>query len=187
MFNRSTSIFTISILALLFGAGSSGCLLEHTGVPLKTNHGAETNAELGISPDKQAVSRVELEAGGTSNPCIPTRKLAVLGDGSVYCWRKAQVNGQCPPPFKYQGQIPTAEAQSLLRDTREEMMASDPPNNEGCAGGWSSISLIDQERRRYHSIDLSCQAESLMQQNNQRLNTIWQRVCEGNVGPQEDR
>lgn len=163
----------------------AGCVPAHKGIRLKSNHGAKFGADLGVANDKQALTRVEWTAGGSSNQCLPTVKLAVLGDGTVYCWRRAKVNGQCPEPFKHQGQIPAQEAQTLVRDTRDELRASDPEDNTGCVGGWSSIRLLDQENRRYYSIDLSCQHGSLMQQNSQRIQDIWKQVCDGKVGPEE--
>lgn len=185
MFHRRKHFFILCFLSLVLGTGQTGCHPEHKGVSLHPEHGARINQELEIPTEKQGVTRVEWTAGGSSNPCLPTSKLAVLGDGTVFCWRKAMVNEQCPAPFKYTGSIPAQEAQMLVKDTRDELRASDPASSEGCAGGWGSIALLDHEERRYFSIDLSCQGEALMQQNRQRLHEIWRRVCDGNVGPQE--
>lgn len=183
MYCRMKIMFPLACISLLVGTGLTGCD-SRNGVSLKPSHGAITNKDLGIAPDKQSLTRVEWEAGGSSNQCLPTAKLAVLIDGTVYCWRKTQVNEECPKPFTHQGNIPVQEAQTLMRDTRDEIRASRPEDNGGCMGAWSSIRLLDQGERRYYDIDLSCQPETLMQQNDRRLHDIWKRVCSGNVGPE---
>lgn len=186
MFHPSKHLFRLFLLSLGLGSALTGCVPEHKGVTLKPSHGAAFNKDLGIPQEKQALSRVEWLAGGSSNQCLPTIKLAVLGDGTVFCWRTALINNECPDPFTHQGQIPASQAQAMIADTRDEMRASDPEDSEGCAGGWGAMSLLDREKSRYYNIELSCQPESLMQQNRQKARDIWAQVCQGNVGPQSD-
>lgn len=183
MIQRSKHRFCICLLCLGVGSAFAGCSPEHKGVTLNPSHGTAFGKALGIPQEKRALSRLEWSAGGSSNQCSPTSKLAVLEDGAVFCWRSALVNDECPAPFTYQGQIPASEAQTLITDTRDEMRASAPEDNEGCAGGWGTMNLLDQTKGRYYSIDLACQPDTLLQQNRQRVQNIWARICQGNVGP----
>lgn len=171
-------------LACCISTTGLGCQGGQRGVQLKDSHGESQAVELGIPEPKRQLTRVQSLSGGSHNHCLPESVISVLADGSVYCSSKKKVHQECPPPFRHQGNIPVAQADSLINVLRDEVRLVSK-TEEMCTGGWASIDFFDRENGLYYSVDTLCRSDEVLTESRRILRDIWAKVCAGNVGPSE--